>query len=112
MKVTETKTKTTMYDTNGRKVSIVSKEILEIDTTPHLLNRKEGKNLRQKVSVYKNSLEEAKAIKKKLEKVKGYREGGRVFRDLADLIMIVEKPIVKMDFGSGNSQTVITEHPV
>jgi hypothetical protein len=90
MKVTNTKTETTMYDTNGKKISIVRKEILEVDTECHLLNREEGKQVHEKVISYKANLSEAKIIKSQLEKVKGQKKGGKIFRDMADLIMVVE----------------------
>lgn len=92
MKVTNTKTETTMYDTNGKKISIVRKEIFEVDTECHLLTREEGKQVHEKVISYQANLKEAKVIKSQLEKIKGQKKGGKIFRDMADLIMIVENP--------------------
>jgi hypothetical protein len=92
MKVTNTRTETTMYDTNGKKISIVRKEVLEVDTECHLLTREEGKQVHEKVVSYQENLTEAKVIKAQLEKVKGQKEGGKIFRDMADLIMVVENP--------------------
>ena len=92
MKVTKTKTETTMYDTNGNKISIVSKEVLEVDTQTHLLNRTESKQVKEKVTIYKDKLTQAKKIKNQLEKTHGTRKGCKIFSSIADLIMIVENP--------------------
>ena len=92
MKVTKTKTETTMYDTNGNKISIVSKEVLEVDTQTHLLNRTESKQVKEKVTIYKDKLTQAKKIKNQLEKTHGTRKGCKIFSSMADLIMIVENP--------------------
>lgn len=92
MKVTETKIKTTMYDTNGNKISIVVKELLEVDTQTHLLNRTESKQVKEKVTIYKDKLSQAKKIKNQLEKTHGTRKGCKIFSSMADLIMIVENP--------------------
>lgn len=93
MKVTETKTKTTMYDTNGNKISIVVKELLEVDTQTHLLNRTESKQVKEKVTIYKDKLSQAKKIKNQLEKTHGTRKGCKIFSSMADLIMVVENPV-------------------
>ena len=92
MKVTKTKTETTMYDTNGNKISIVLKEVLEVNTQTHLLNRTESKQVKEKVTIYRDKLSEAKKIKTQLEKTHGARKGCRIFSSMADLIMIVENP--------------------
>lgn len=92
MKVTKTKTETTMYDTNGNKISIVVKELLEVDTQTHLLNRTESKQVKEKVTIYKDKLSQAKKIKNQLEKTHGTRKGCKIFSSMADLIMIVENP--------------------
>lgn len=92
MKVTKTKTETTMYDTNGNKISIVSKEVLEVDTQTHLLNRTESKQVKEKVTIYKDKLTQAKKIKNQLEKTHGTRKGCKIFSSMADLIMIIENP--------------------
>lgn len=111
MKVTNTKTETTMYDTNGKKVSIVRKEILEVDTTPHLLNREEGKQVTEKVTVYKTDLQNAQKIKEQLEKVKGAKKGQQIFRSMADLIMVVDTP-KKVEFRDmvDNGMIAIVRH--
>lgn len=113
MKVTNTKTETTMYDTNGKKVSIVKKEILEVDTTPHLLNREESKKVTEKVTVYKTDLQNAQKIKEQLEKVKGCKKGQQIFRSMADLIMVVEKekPLIEVyESNIGTKEHNITVH--
>ena len=92
MKVTKTKTETTMYDTNGNKISIVLKEVLEVNTQTHLLNRTESKQVKEKVTIYKDKLTQAKKIKNQLEKTHGTRKGCKIFSSMADLIMIVENP--------------------
>lgn len=93
MKVTNTSTETIMYDTNGKKISIVREEILEIDSQPHLLTREESRIVKQKVTVYKENLTNAKKVKNQLEKLKGTKEGCKVFNSMADLIMVVENPV-------------------
>ena len=92
MKVTKTKTETTMYDTNGNKISIVLKEVLEVNTQTHLLNRTESKQVKEKVTIYRDKLTQAKKIKNQLEKTHGIRKGCKIFSSMADLIMIVENP--------------------
>lgn len=91
MKVIKTRSQETLYDTNGKKVSVIKKEIVEIDTTPHILNRKESIIVKEVVNTYKENLKEAKKIKNKLEETKGVVQGGRIFRDMADLIVILEQ---------------------
>lgn len=93
MKVTNTRMETIMYDTNGKKVSIVREEIIELDSQPNLLTREEGEVVREKVTIYKENLTNAKKIKTQLEKLKGSKEGRRVFNSMADLIMVVETPV-------------------
>jgi hypothetical protein len=90
MKVTNTKVETTLFDSNGKPVKVIKKEIVEVDTNPHLLNREESKELKHQVHTYKNDLQEAKKVKEQLEKAQGCKKGGKIFRDMADLIMIVK----------------------
>jgi hypothetical protein len=87
-----------MYDTNGKKVSIIKKEILEVDTQTCFLNREDTKTVKESVEVYKTQLNEAKKVKSTLEKIHGSKKGQVIFRDMADLVMIVENPIVEKHY--------------
>jgi len=93
-RVTKTKTTTTLYDTNGKQISVVRKEE-EIVEAPVILTREEAKTIKQIVENYKTDLEHAKAVKSNLLQVRGYIKGTEIFHDMADLIMIVENPLSK-----------------
>lgn len=92
MKVIKTRSEKTLYDTNGNKVSVIKKEVVEIDTTPHILNREETIVVKEHITTYKNNLQEAKKIKDKLEKTRGTKQGQQIFNSMADLIMVVHTP--------------------
>lgn len=93
MKVTNTKIEKTLYDTNGKVLSVVKKEIVEVDTTPHYLGKEETKQLKEVVEVYKKNFTEAKKVKDNLEEIHGSVKGQRIFRSMADLIMVVDNPV-------------------
>lgn len=93
MKVMNTKIEKTLYDTNGKVLSVVKKEIVEVDTTPHYLGKEETKQLKEVVRVYKKNFTEAKKVKNNLEEIHGSVKGGRIFRSMADLIMVVDNPV-------------------
>jgi len=93
MRVTKTKIETTFYDTNGKQVSVVRKEVTEVDTQICFLNRKGTKQLKEHVEIYQSNLHQAKKVKNNLEEVHGSVKGGRIFRSMADLIMVVDNPV-------------------
>lgn len=90
MRVTETKTKTTLYDSNGREISVVRQTVLEVvETKP--LKRIDCIKVKGRVEKYQTTLEKAKELKVGLEKAKGPKEGSRIFRDMADLLVLFEE---------------------
>jgi TATA-box binding protein (TBP) (component of TFIID and TFIIIB) len=59
MKIIETKTTTTMYDTNGKQISVVRKEqtIVEDSQVIRPVNRQEGIKVRNIIADYKNEFQ-------------------------------------------------------
>lgn len=116
MKVTKTRVSTTLYDTNGNKISMIKQETVEVDTQTIIShNREESKIIREHIEVYKTDFDNAKKVKDSLLKTRGQKKGGQIFRDMADLIIIVEQPNVPrqtthivygIDYGKGNSKKV------
>ena len=92
MKVTQTKTTTTLYDTNGKQISVVRKEKTVIEA-PILLNKKDGELTHQVAETLKRDLENAKAIKKNLEETNGFNKGRRIFNSMVDLLIVVHIPL-------------------
>lgn len=95
MKITKTKTTTTLYDTNGKQISVVRKE-KTVTEIPVFLNREDGNAIHQIAETYKADLKSAKAIKKNLEETQGFVKGNRIFHSMADLIMVVNRPAVSV----------------
>lgn len=91
MKITKTKTTTTLYDTNGKQISVVRKE-KTVTEIPIFLNREDGNAIHQIAETYKADLKNAKAIKRNLEEAQGFVKGNRIFHSMADLIMVVHNP--------------------
>lgn len=110
MKVTNTKIETTLYDTNGKQVSVVKKEIVEVDTTPHYLGKKETKQLKEVVEIYKKNFSEAKNVKTNLEEIHGSVKGQRIFRSMADLIMVVDNPVNLKHVPTSTSVKIVVSH--
>lgn len=92
MRVTKTKTTTTLYDTNGKQISVVKKEET-VTEAPIFLNREDGNAIHQIAETYKEDLKNAKAIKKNLEETRGFIKGSRIFHSMADLIMVVHSSL-------------------
>lgn len=90
-----TKTTTTLYDTNGKQISVVRKE-KTVTEIPIILNREDGNAIHQIAETYKADLKNAKAIKKNLEEVQGFVKGNRIFHSMANLIMVVNRPAVSV----------------
>jgi len=95
MKIIKTKTTTTLYDTNGKPISVVRKE-KTVTEIPVFLNREDGNAIHQIAETYKADLKNAKAIKKNLEEAQGFAKGNRIFHSMADLIMVVHRPAVSV----------------
>lgn len=110
MKVTNTKIEKTLYDTNGKVLSVVKKEIVEVDTTPHYLGKEETKQLKEVVEVYKKNFTEAKKVKDNLEEIHGSVKGQRIFRSMADLIMVVDNPVNLKHVPESTTVKVVVTH--
>lgn len=93
MKVTKTRIETTLYDTNGNKISVVRQKTIEIENpiSNTLLSKREGIKVKGRVESYQNKLKEAQSMRDTLYKNNGFKKGKRIFHSMADLILIVEK---------------------
>ena len=93
MRVTKTRIETTLYDTNGNKISVVKQKTIEVEipVVPTLLSKKETQRVRSRVQDYKNSLKKAESIREDLHKSKGFKHGQRIFHSMADLVLIVDR---------------------
>lgn len=91
---TKTTTKTTLYDTNGRKISIVKKEITEVETVIHYLDKESTQQVKLQNQETRKIIEESLQQKDSFIKTSGAKRGQKIFCDLADLIVIVQ-PIHK-----------------
>jgi ElaB/YqjD/DUF883 family membrane-anchored ribosome-binding protein len=91
-KITKTRTETTLYDTNGKKISLVRKEIVEIDTDLHYLSRRDGKQIKAQGEKIRQRIQANLNTKEMFIKTSGAKTGQRIFCDMAEQIMVVERP--------------------
>lgn len=92
MKVTKTKTETTLYDTNGRKISLVKKEVVEVNTDYHYLGREDSKQTKIQGERIRQRIQENLSTRDLLIKSRGTKEGGKIFCGMAEQVMVVEMP--------------------
>lgn len=94
MKVTKTRIETTLYDTNGNKISVVRQKTIEVEeTTPSkiLLTKQASLKVKGRVENYQDNLKKAESLREDLHKSNGFKGGQRIFHSMADLILIVER---------------------
>lgn len=110
MRVTKTKMETTLYDTNGRKVSLVKKEIVEVDTNSHYLSRRDGKQVKEQGQKIRQRIEETLSTKDYLTKASGVKKGQKIFCDMAEQIMIVanlERVVITLTKNNVPTHTIL-----
>lgn len=97
---TKIKTTTTLYDTNGKLISIVRKEQTTVETksfTPQ--TREQGIQVRQKIEDYKSELEQKKLLRDAIEEgIKASQKKPKKFKTFSDF---------GMDFGFGPDASAV-----
>ena len=93
MKVTKTRIETTLYDTNGNKISVVRQRSIEVENpiTQTKLTKQEGVKIKIRVNGYQTNLKKAESLRDDLHKANGFKKGQRIFNSMADLIIIIEE---------------------
>ena len=66
--VTETQSKVTLFDTNGKEISVLRKEIITTETT-RVLGRKESQLIRDKVQEHKKQIELLREAQKEFSQI-------------------------------------------
>lgn len=92
--VTRTRVETTLYDTNGKKISVrIKKTTEEIEIYPKIIpvGRKKAKEKREEILLFKNKVKEGLKMRDKFIQIKGQLKGGEAFMDVADAIIILHK---------------------
>lgn len=89
---TKIKTTTTLYDTNGKLISIIRKEQTIVETKTFIpQTREQGIQVRQRVEDYKSELEQKKQLRDAIEKgIKASQKKPKKFKTLT---------VIGADFG-------------
>lgn len=97
---TKIKTTTTLYDTNGKLISIIRKEQTIVETKTFIpQTREQGIQVRQRVEDYKSELEQKKQLRDAIEKgIKASQKKPKKFKTFT---------VIGVDSGSDASAVVI-----
>ena len=97
---TKIKTTTTLYDTNGKLISIIRKEQTIVETKTFIpQTREQGIQVRQRVEDYKSELEQKKQLRDAIEKgIKASQKKPKKFKTFT---------VIGADFGPDASAVVI-----
>lgn len=92
--VTRTRVETTLYDTNGKRISVkIKKTTEEIEISPKIIpvGREKARKKREEILLFKNKVQEGLKMRDKFIQIKGQLKGGEAFMEVADAIIVFHK---------------------